>query len=115
MNKEVGAGARSIGQLLSFYQIPEIKYNICTAMKKNFWELSYQDLAFALKNIAEINGVEILEDAMLSEANVFLCKFRGKRFNIYFDLDYGAEIKPVDKITQEDLKRIEELILTEVK
>ncbi|WP_230041122.1 hypothetical protein [Chryseobacterium sp. Bi04] len=52
---------------------------------------------------------------IVAEANVLLCKFRDKRFNIYFDLEYEAELKAVDKIEQEELKHIEELILAEVK
>lgn len=81
-------------------------------MKNNFWKSGYHEIIYALKNLPEI---EILEEVMVAEANVLLCKFRDKRFNIYFDLEYGAELKAVDKIEQEELKHIEELILAEVK
>lgn len=84
------------------------------ASKIKFWELNYHEIAHALKNIDPVHKVEILEDIMIAEANVFICKFKGKRVNIYFDLAYGAEIKEIDKIEKEDLKRIEELILSEV-
>lgn len=72
-------------------------------MENNFWKLDYAEAACVLKNLHE---VEILEEVMIVEVNVFLCKFREKRFNIYYDLALGVKIKSVDKIKQEDLKRI---------
>lgn len=79
-------------------------------MNVKFWELSYHEMVHALKNIDPLQEIGIVEDILIAEANVFLCKFRDKRFNLYFDLDYGAEIIAVDKIEKEDLKKIEELI-----
>ncbi|WP_436488749.1 hypothetical protein [Chitinophaga sp. ARDCPP14] len=81
------------------------------AMKIKLWELSYHEVVQALKHIDPVHEVEIVEEVMITEANVLLCKFKGKRFNIYFDIDYGAEIKAVDKIEQEELKMMEELII----
>ncbi|SHF85689.1 hypothetical protein [Pedobacter caeni] len=79
-------------------------------MKVEFQKLSYQVLKHALKEAASIGKIEILEEVMIPEANVFLCRNNGKRFNVYFDLAYGPEIKAVDPIDKDGLMEMETLI-----
>lgn len=79
-------------------------------MKVEFQKLSYQGLKHALKEVASVYKIEILEEVMIPEANVFLCRQNGKRFNVYFDLAYGPEIKAVDSIDKDELLAIETLI-----
>jgi hypothetical protein len=81
-------------------------------MKVEFRSLSYDELKHALKEASSVHKIEILEEVIIPEANVFLCRHNGKRFNVYFDLVYGSEIKAVDRIDKDELITIETLICT---
>ncbi|MNR50213.1 hypothetical protein D3C85_1697000 [compost metagenome] len=81
-------------------------------MKVEFQKLSYQELKQALKELASVYKIEILEELMIAEANVFLCRYNGKRFNVYFDLAYGPEIKAVEGVAKDELMQIETMICT---
>lgn len=81
-------------------------------MKVEFRNLSYHELKHALKEVSSVNKIEILEEVIIPEANIFLCRHNGKRFNVYFDLVYGPEIKAVDKIDKDELITIETSICT---
>ena len=81
-------------------------------MKVEFQKLSYHELKHALKKVASMRKIEILEEVMIPEANVFLCRRNGKKFNVYFDLAYGPEIKAIDRIDKDELMKIETLICT---
>lgn len=49
----------------------------------------------------------ILETTVfLPEADVLCCRYREKRFNIKFDIDYGVCIEPIDNLSGEALKEI---------
>lgn len=79
-------------------------------MKDEFKRLSYHELKHALKKASSVYKIEILEEVIIPEANVFLCRYNDKRFNVYFDLAYGPEIKAIDRINKDELIRIETLI-----
>jgi hypothetical protein len=66
--------------------------------------LSVEDaIAYLKTNPADI----ILESAaFLPEADVLCCRYREKRFNIKFDLDYGVWIEPIDALSGEALEDI---------
>jgi len=83
-------------------------------MSVEFWKLSYPEIASILRKIDPVLEIEMLEEVVIAEANVFLCKYKSKRFNIYFDLDYGPGLKAVDKMDEEVLKMIEKLIAAEI-
>jgi hypothetical protein len=80
-------------------------------MKVEFQKLSYHELKHGLKEVASVYKIEVLEEVVIPEANVFLCRHNGKRFNVYFDLAYGTQIKAVDRIDKDELMKIETLIL----
>ncbi|AOM76250.1 hypothetical protein [Pedobacter steynii] len=75
-------------------------------MKVEFQKLSYEELKQALQELASGYKIEILEEVMTAEANVFLCRYNGKRFNVYFDLAYGPGIKAVDGIDEDELAHL---------
>ncbi|MFA4867842.1 MAG: hypothetical protein WC623_06585 [Pedobacter sp.] len=83
-------------------------------MKSEFQRLSYHALKNALKKASSAYKIEILEEVIIPEANVFLCRYHDKRFNVYFDLAYGPEIKAVDGIDKDELITIETLIHTSI-
>ncbi len=39
-----------------------------------------------------------------------LCRYKGKRFNIKFDLDYGVCIEAIDGLSGEDLRDLVRLL-----
>ena len=80
-------------------------------MKVEFQRLSYHELKHALNEVASVYKIEILEEVMMPEANVILCRHNDKRFNVYFDLAYGPEIKAVDRMGKDELMAIETLII----
>jgi len=81
-------------------------------MKIEFRSLNFHELKHALKEVSSVHEIEILEEVIIPEANIFLCRRNGKRFNVYFDLVYGPEIKAVDTINKAELITIETLICT---
>ncbi|HVW50498.1 MAG TPA: hypothetical protein VHC91_08855 [Trinickia sp.] len=46
----------------------------------------------------------------IPEADVMLCRYKGKRFNIKFDLDYGVCIEAIDGLSGEDLRDLVRLL-----
>lgn len=44
--------------------------------------------------------------ASIPEADVLRCKFKGKRFNIKFDLVYGVSIDAIDALSKHDFREV---------
>ncbi|VWC43136.1 hypothetical protein BAR24066_07137 [Burkholderia arboris] len=42
----------------------------------------------------------------IPEADVLYCRYKGERFNVKFDLDYGVSVDPVGKLSGEDVAEI---------
>ena len=42
----------------------------------------------------------------MPEADVLCCRYRGERFNVKFDLDYGVFVDRVGKLSGEDVAKI---------
>ncbi|HEM7879463.1 TPA: hypothetical protein U2L31_005902 [Burkholderia contaminans] len=42
----------------------------------------------------------------MPEADVLCCRYRGERFNVKFDLDYGVFVDRVGKLSRQDLEEI---------
>lgn len=47
----------------------------------------------------------------MPEADILICKHHGKNLNIKIDLDYGAEICPIDSFSPQELKDLENSII----
>jgi hypothetical protein len=78
-----------------------------------FDELNIRQIANAIERLHESTTLEVLEQVMIPEADILLCKYQGKRVNLKVDLDYGACVDAVDKtLKKEDLAEIEKLILS---
>jgi hypothetical protein len=70
--------------------------------------LRFEDVAERL----QINPGEIILEstACIPEADVLCCRYRGKRFNIKFDIDYGVSIQSLVDLSDDDFKRIAETL-----
>ncbi|WP_244137726.1 hypothetical protein [Burkholderia sp. BCC1644] len=42
----------------------------------------------------------------IPEADVLCCRYKGERFNVKFDLDYGVFVDRVGKVSDEDVAKI---------
>ncbi|MCA8156574.1 hypothetical protein [Burkholderia contaminans] len=42
----------------------------------------------------------------MPEADVLCCRYKGERFNVKFDLDYGVFVDRVGKLSRQDLEEI---------
>ncbi|RQS26289.1 hypothetical protein DIE03_23285 [Burkholderia sp. Bp8992] len=42
----------------------------------------------------------------IPEAEVLCCRYKGERFNVKFDLDYGVCVERVGKLSDEDIAEI---------
>ncbi|MBY8603943.1 hypothetical protein K7N18_03770 [Burkholderia arboris] len=42
----------------------------------------------------------------IPEADVLCCRYKGERFNVKFDLDYGVSVDRVGKLSGEDVAKI---------
>ncbi|UTV54819.1 hypothetical protein [Burkholderia arboris] len=42
----------------------------------------------------------------IPEADVLYCRYKGERFNVKFDLDYGVSVDRVGKLSGEDVAEI---------
>ncbi|WP_240462048.1 hypothetical protein [Burkholderia sp. Nafp2/4-1b] len=49
----------------------------------------------------------------LPEAEVLCCRYKGERFNVKFDLDYGVFVERVDQLSGESIAKIVEWLAKE--
>ena len=76
-----------------------------------FINLETADIKQAIKKINDPNIIEIIEEGLMPEADILICKNHGKNLNIKIDLDYGAEICPIDSFSPQELKDLENSII----
>ncbi|CAH0152601.1 hypothetical protein SRABI27_00561 [Pedobacter sp. Bi27] len=55
--------------------------------------------------------IVVEKEAFIPEANLILCRFKGERFNLKYDLNYGPDIEAIGNINKSDLEIILQLIL----
>ena len=75
-------------------------------------ELAYEQLRTLVHAAASQQVIEVLEEVILADANVFLCSRAGKRFNLKHDVDYGLALEPVDKYTEAELAELAALLVS---
>ncbi|WP_255991111.1 hypothetical protein [Chitinolyticbacter albus] len=69
-------------------------------------ELTYEQLRSLVDAATSQHIFEVFDEVFLAEANVFICKRRGKRFNLKYDIDYGLSLEPVDRHTADELTEL---------
>jgi hypothetical protein len=76
--------------------------------QKKFHELTPQEVKLSILNDPDF----LLEkEIYIAEADIFLCRYKGNRFNIKFDIVYGTEVEPLSEISKTEAKKIENTIL----
>ncbi|MBU1350517.1 MAG: hypothetical protein KKB95_01340 [Gammaproteobacteria bacterium] len=73
-------------------------------------DYSYIRIRDAVRLLSAKGEIQLLDEIIIPEANVLLCKHGNKRFNINIDVIYGVTIEPVDLFSQSELESIESLI-----
>ncbi|WP_412525040.1 hypothetical protein [Burkholderia lata] len=48
----------------------------------------------------------------MPEADVLCCRYKGERFNVKFDLDYGVFVDRIGKLSRQDLEEIVKWLTT---
>jgi len=48
----------------------------------------------------------------MPEADVLCCRYKGERFNVKFDLDYGVFVDRVGKLSRKDIDEIVRWLIT---
>lgn len=57
-----------------------------------------------------VDGLMLEKTASIPEADVLSCRYKGKRFNIKFDLDYGVGIEAIDGLSDNEFKEVVDLL-----
>lgn len=70
-------------------------------------ELGLEQVAAAVAALRECGRIDDAERIAIAEAEVFLCRAQGRRFNVKFDLAYGAGVEAVDRFSAQELARLE--------
>lgn len=74
-------------------------------------ELTYEQLRSLVRAAASQQIIEVLDEVILADANVFLCRHSGRRFNLKYDVDFGPTLEPVDRHTAEELGEIAKILM----
>lgn len=77
----------------------------------NLYDLTYQEIIDALRKIDPVHEIIIEKEALIPEADLIFCRFKGERFNLKYDLNYGPDLDAVGNISKSDLETIEQLII----
>jgi hypothetical protein len=77
----------------------------------NLYNLTYSEILDALNKMDVAHGITVEKEAFIPEADLILCRFKGERFNLKYDLNYGPDIEAIGNINKSDLEIILQLIL----
>ncbi|CAH0152109.1 hypothetical protein SRABI36_02116 [Pedobacter sp. Bi36] len=77
----------------------------------NLYNLTYSEILDALNKMDAVCEIVVEKEAFIPEANLILCRFKGERFNLKYDLNYGPDIEAIGNINKSDLEIILQLIL----
>ena len=74
-------------------------------------ELDSLDFDEALVRLRRgVNGLTLEKAALIPEADVLCCRYKGKRLNVKFDLDYGVCIEAVDILSNNEFTEVVDLL-----
>ncbi|CAB3759026.1 MULTISPECIES: hypothetical protein [Burkholderia] len=65
------------------------------------------DIDAVVRRMQQHSGDIVLEQRVsIPEADVLCCRYKGERFNVKFDLDYGVSVDRVGKLSGDDVAEI---------
>lgn len=79
-------------------------------MAAKLHELDLAQVETAVTALHRRGRIEFLQRGMMPEADVFLCRSGGRRFNVKFDLAYGAQVDAVDAFSRQELAELEQAL-----
>jgi hypothetical protein len=79
--------------------------------KFNSRELDSLDFDELLARVRRgIDGLTLKKTASIPEVDVLCCRYKGKRFNVKFDRDYGPYIEAIDELSDKEFKEVVDLL-----
>ncbi|NHV30845.1 hypothetical protein [Burkholderia sp. D-99] len=71
------------------------------------------DIDAVVHRLQQHAGDILLEQRVsIPEAEVLCCRYKGERFNVKFDLDYGVFVDHVGKLSRKDIEEIVRWLVT---
>ncbi|AOR67790.1 hypothetical protein BBJ41_09680 [Burkholderia stabilis] len=65
------------------------------------------DIDAVVRRLQQHSGGIVFEQRVsIPEADVLCCRYKGERFNVKFDLDYGVFVDRVGELSDEDIAEI---------
>ncbi|MDQ0967261.1 hypothetical protein QFZ20_002664 [Flavobacterium sp. W4I14] len=55
----------------------------------NLYNLTYSEILEALNKMDAVHEIVVEKEAFIPEADLILCRFKGERFNLKYDLNTG--------------------------
>ena len=57
-----------------------------------------------------VDGLTLEKTSSIPEADVLCCRYKGKRFNVKSDLDYGVCIEAIDGLSDNEFSEVVDLL-----
>ncbi|PCE30991.1 hypothetical protein [Burkholderia ubonensis] len=80
-----------------------------TAQARQLDGLDIDDLMRRLQRNSE--GIVLEQQVSIPEADVLCCRYKGERFNVKFDLDYGVFVDRIGTLSDSDMSDIVRLLV----
>ncbi|WP_321873602.1 hypothetical protein [Burkholderia ubonensis] len=78
-----------------------------TAMATLTKQLDALDIDAVMRRMQQHSGNIVLEQRVsIPEADVLCCRYKGERFNVKFDLDYGVFVDRIGALSADDMTAI---------
>ncbi|KVC68373.1 hypothetical protein WJ58_09275 [Burkholderia ubonensis] len=78
-----------------------------TAMATLTKQLDALDIDAVMRRMQQHSGDIVLEQRVsIPEADVLCCRYKGERFNVKFDLDYGVFVDRIGALSADDMTAI---------
>ncbi|MGO1073613.1 hypothetical protein [Lysobacter sp. CA199] len=80
--------------------------------RASFLHMDNLEVAASLRALFRRGEAELIRQGFVPEADVFFCRWRGKHFNVKFDLTYGPDLYFLDPCTAQERTELEALIVS---
>lgn len=80
--------------------------------RASFLHMDNHEVAASLRALLGQGEIESIREDFMPEADLFFCRWRGKRFNVKLDLAYGPDLFFLDPRTAEEQAELERLIVS---
>ena len=77
----------------------------------NLDDLTYSEILGALNKMDATHEITVERETFIPEADLIFCTFKGERFNLKYDLNYGPAIEAIGNLNSSDIETITQLIM----